>query len=111
MFNRNKKSIAIDLLACRRRDRAQSRQADVVIENRLDDGQVRPNYAAGEGESARHLCQSQGLRRAYVNRTALDEVVQMMGGLAYDGAPATAARGRRQRHHAGSSARSARSTR
>ncbi len=89
MFNRNKKSIAIDLHqpdgAAAARRLAQS--ADVVIENfkpgtmakygldyaSLAEANPRLIYAAHKGF----------LPGPYEHRTALDEVVQMMGGLAY----------------------------
>jgi crotonobetainyl-CoA:carnitine CoA-transferase CaiB-like acyl-CoA transferase len=89
MFNRNKKSIAIDLhrpegAATARRLAA---SADVVIENfkpgtmakygldyaSLSEVNPRLIYAAHKGF----------LPGPYEHRTALDEVVQMMGGLAY----------------------------
>jgi len=89
MFNRNKKSIAIDLHkadgAATARQLAAS--ADVVIENfkpgtmakygldyaSLSEGNPRLIYASHKGF----------LPGPYEHRTALDEVVQMMGGLAY----------------------------
>jgi crotonobetainyl-CoA:carnitine CoA-transferase CaiB-like acyl-CoA transferase len=89
MFNRNKKSISIDLQkpegAAIARKLANS--ADVVLENfkpgtmqkyRLDYGslsKINPKliYVAHKGF----------LPGPYEHRTALDEVVQMMGGLAY----------------------------
>ena len=89
MFNRNKKSIAIDLhhprgTAVARRLAA---SADVVIENfkpgtmdkygldyaSLSQANPRVIYVANKGF----------LPGPYEHRTALDEVVQMMGGLAY----------------------------
>ncbi len=89
MFNRNKKSIAIDLhhpqgTAVARRLAA---SADVVIENfkpgtmdkygldyaSLSQAHPRVIYVANKGF----------LPGPYEHRTALDEVVQMMGGLAY----------------------------
>ena len=90
MFNRNKKSIAIDLQqARRRRRRAPARGQRGHRRRELQaghDGQVRPRLrGAVAGQSARS---STSATRAfcpgpYEHRTALDEVVQMMGGLAY----------------------------
>jgi crotonobetainyl-CoA:carnitine CoA-transferase CaiB-like acyl-CoA transferase len=89
MFNRNKKSIAIDLHqpegAQVARQLAQS--ADVVAEN------FKPGTMAKYGLDYAALAQTNTrliyvtlkgfLPGPYENRTALDEVVQMMGGLAY----------------------------
>jgi len=89
MFNRNKKSIAIDLhqpegAAVARRLAA---TADVVAEN------FKPGTMAKYGLDYAALSQVNPrlifvtlkgfLPGPYENRTALDEVVQMMGGLAY----------------------------
>ena len=88
-FNRNKRSICIDLkqpaslaLVHRLTD-----QADIVVEN------FRPGamdklglgYAALSASNPRLIyCSCKGfLPGPYENRAALDEVVQMMGGLAY----------------------------
>jgi len=89
MFNRNKKSIAIDLhkaegAAVARRLAA---SADVVAEN-FKPGTMRKyglDYASLSATSERVIYVSlKGfLPGPYENRTALDEVVQMMGGLAY----------------------------
>ncbi len=88
-FNRNKRSLCVDLkkpasLALVRKLAA---QADVVVEN------FRPGamdklglgYAALAGINSRLVyCSCKGfLPGPYEHRTALDEVVQMMGGLAY----------------------------
>jgi crotonobetainyl-CoA:carnitine CoA-transferase CaiB-like acyl-CoA transferase len=89
MFNRNKKSIAIDLHkpegAAVARKLALS--ADVVLEN------FKPNtmakygldYASLSADNPRLIYVSHKgfLPGPYEHRTALDEVVQMMGGLAY----------------------------
>jgi crotonobetainyl-CoA:carnitine CoA-transferase CaiB-like acyl-CoA transferase len=89
MFNRNKKSIAIDLHqpagAALARQLAAS--ADVVAEN------FKPGTMAKYGLDYAALSQRNPrlifvalkgfLPGPYENRTALDEVVQMMGGLAY----------------------------
>ena len=89
MFNRNKKSIAIDLhhpegAAAARRLAA---SADVVAEN------FKPGTMAKYGLDYASLSQADPrliyvshkgfLPGPYDHRTALDEVVQMMGGLAY----------------------------
>ena len=89
MFNRNKRSISLDLkseegLGVARR---LVEQADVLIEN------FRPGTLArlGLGEDAfvesnpgLIYCSAKGfLAGPYEKRTALDEVTQMMGGLAY----------------------------
>ncbi|OGB52256.1 MAG: formyl-CoA transferase [Burkholderiales bacterium RIFOXYD12_FULL_59_19] len=89
MFNRNKKSIAIDLHkpegAAIARQLAAS--ADVVLEN------FKPNTMAKYGLDYASLSKQNPkiiyvshkgfLPGPYEHRTALDEVVQMMGGLAY----------------------------
>ena len=88
-FNRNKRSIALDLHAARGAELARqiAGRADVVIENfkpgtmakygldhaSLSAGNPRLIYASLKGF----------LPGPYEHRTALDEVVQMMGGLAY----------------------------
>ena len=89
MFNRNKKSIAIDLhqpqgAALARRLCA---SADVVAEN-FKPGTMEKyglDYASLSAASPRLIYAScKGfLPGPYEHRTALDEVVQMMGGLAY----------------------------
>jgi len=89
MFNRNKRSVCLDLKS--EAGLAAAREliddADVVIEN------FRPGALAKLGlgpdafvESNPRLiyCSAKGfLTGPYENRTALDEVAQMMGGLAY----------------------------
>ncbi len=89
MYNRNKKSLCIDLKSEPGRDLARRliAGADVLIEN------FRPGAmdALGFGWEAMHsenpeliYCSLKGfLSGPYENRTALDEVTQMMGGLAY----------------------------
>ena len=89
MFNRNKKSIAIDLkqpagAAVARRLAA---SADVVAEN-FKQGVLAKfglDYAALAALNERlvYVSHKGFLPGPYDNRTALDEVVQMMGGLAY----------------------------
>jgi len=89
MYNRNKRSICVDLKAEDGRDVVLRliEKADVVIENfrpgtmdRLGFG-----YAALKPRYPRLIyCSEKGfLSGPYENRTALDEVAQMMGGLAY----------------------------
>ena len=89
MFNRNKKSIAIDLHtpdgAAVARKLAAS--ADVVLEN-FKPGTMKKyglDYAALSKDNDRLIYVSHKgfLPGPYEHRTALDEVVQMMGGLAY----------------------------
>ncbi|MDE1948493.1 MAG: CoA transferase [Burkholderiales bacterium] len=89
MFNRNKKSIGIDLkqasgAALARRLAA---SADVVIEN-FKPGALKKfglDYASLSAANDRLIYVSHKgfLPGPYEHRTALDEVVQMMGGLAY----------------------------
>ena len=89
MFNRNKKSIGVDLKkdAGAEVARKLASSADVVVEN------FKPNtlkkygldYAslAALNERLIYVSHKGFLPGPYENRTALDEVVQMMGGLAY----------------------------
>jgi crotonobetainyl-CoA:carnitine CoA-transferase CaiB-like acyl-CoA transferase len=89
MFNRNKKSIAVDLHhpegAAVARKLAAS--ADVVAENFKPGTMVKYglDYAALSKDNERLIYVSHKgfLPGPYEHRTALDEVVQMMGGLAY----------------------------
>jgi crotonobetainyl-CoA:carnitine CoA-transferase CaiB-like acyl-CoA transferase len=88
-FNRNKRSLALDLKKPKAVDfvRKLTLRADVVLEN------FRPGAMDDLGLGAEALttlnprlvyCSLKGfLSGPYENRTALDEVVQMMGGLAY----------------------------
>jgi crotonobetainyl-CoA:carnitine CoA-transferase CaiB-like acyl-CoA transferase len=89
MFNRNKRSICLDLKSPEGLEAARRLcgDADIVIENfrpgtleRLGLG-----YAALSAANPRLIyCSAKGfLKGPYENRTALDEVTQMMGGLAY----------------------------
>jgi len=89
MFNRNKKSIALDLrvpdgAAAARRLAA---SADVVAENFKPGTMVKYglDHAALAAAHPRliHVSHKGFLPGPYEHRTALDEVVQMMGGLAY----------------------------
>jgi crotonobetainyl-CoA:carnitine CoA-transferase CaiB-like acyl-CoA transferase len=89
MYNRNKRSISLDLKDPRGLDLARrlAARSDVLIEN------FRPGAMEGLGLSYEALrignprliyCSLKGfLAGPYANRTALDEVAQMMGGLAY----------------------------
>ncbi|MEP6825510.1 MAG: CaiB/BaiF CoA-transferase family protein [Ramlibacter sp.] len=89
MFNRNKKSIAIDLQQPEGREVALRLvgTADIVSEN-FKPGTMKKlglDYAALSRLNARLIYVSHKgfLPGPYDHRTALDEVVQMMGGLAY----------------------------
>jgi crotonobetainyl-CoA:carnitine CoA-transferase CaiB-like acyl-CoA transferase len=89
MFNRNKKSIEIDLH--KQEGAALARElalgADVVIENFKPHTLVKYglDYASLAAQNPRLIYASHKgfLPGPYEHRTALDEVVQMMGGLAY----------------------------
>ncbi|PCI44221.1 MAG: formyl-CoA transferase [Alphaproteobacteria bacterium] len=89
MYNRNKKSICLDLKSAEGLKVAEKlvRDADIVIEN------FRPGAMDRLGLGYKTLsavnpaliyCSEKGfLEGPYAHRTALDEVAQMMGGLAY----------------------------
>jgi len=89
MYNRNKKSVAIDTASSAGKEVVQHliAGADVFIEN------FRPGAMADSGWDYASLakkypsliyCSAKGfLAGPYEHRTALDEVAQMMGGLAY----------------------------
>jgi crotonobetainyl-CoA:carnitine CoA-transferase CaiB-like acyl-CoA transferase len=89
MYNRNKKSICLDLKDPRGLDVAKRlcARADVVIENfrtgAMD--KLGLGYEALSADNPRLIyCSEKGfLAGPYEHRTALDEVAQMMGGLAY----------------------------
>ncbi len=89
MFNRNKKSIEVDLRKSEGAALARelARGADVVIENFKPGTLVKYglDYAALAAVNPRLIYASHKgfLPGPYEHRTALDEVVQMMGGLAY----------------------------
>ena len=89
MFNRNKKSIAIDLHHPEGAEVARrlAASADVVAENFKPDtmGKYGLDYASLSAVNPRLIYASHKgfLPGPYDHRTALDEVVQMMGGLAY----------------------------
>jgi crotonobetainyl-CoA:carnitine CoA-transferase CaiB-like acyl-CoA transferase len=89
LFNRNKKSIALDLQTAEGREAALKLvgTADVVAEN-FRPGTMKKlglDYASLSRLNPRIICVSHKgfLPGPYDHRTALDEVVQMMGGLAY----------------------------
>ena len=89
MFNRNKKSIALDLQSTKGREIAFKlvATADIVSEN-FKPGTMRKlglDYASLSKLDSRLIYVSHKgfLPGPYDHRTALDEVVQMMGGLAY----------------------------
>ena len=89
MYNRNKKRLAIDLKSPQGKEIALKLidQADVFIENfrpgALD--KLGFDYASLSARNPRLIyCSEKGfLEGPYSHRTALDEVAQMMGGLAY----------------------------
>lgn len=89
VFNRNKQSLSIDLKSTEGQALARqlALQADMVVENFRDGGlaQYGLDYASLSAENPRLIYVSlKGfLSGPYKLRTALDEVVQMMGGLAY----------------------------
>ncbi len=89
MFNRNKKSIAVDLHSDAGAEVARrlAASADVVAENFKPGtmGKYGLDYAALSKVNPRLIYVSHKgfLPGPYDHRTALDEVVQMMGGLAY----------------------------
>ena len=89
MFNRNKKSIGLDLHSEAGAEAARklAASADVVIENFKPGTMVKYglDYAALSRLNPRLIYVSHKgfLPGPYEHRTALDEVVQMMGGLAY----------------------------
>lgn len=89
MFNRNKRSICLNLKSADGLEIARElvARADVLIENfrpgTLD--KLGLGYAATSADNPRLIyCSAKGfLNGPYEHRTALDEVTQMMGGLAY----------------------------
>jgi crotonobetainyl-CoA:carnitine CoA-transferase CaiB-like acyl-CoA transferase len=89
LFNRNKKSIALDLQTAQGREAALKliATADIVSEN-FRPGTMKKlglDYETLSRLHPRIICVSHKgfLPGPYDHRTALDEVVQMMGGLAY----------------------------
>ena len=89
MFNRNKKSIDLDLRVPEGAEAARrlAASADVVVENFKPGALVKYglDYPSLARLNARliHVSHKGFLPGPYEHRTALDEVVQMMGGLAY----------------------------
>ena len=89
MFNRNKKSIAIDLRSPQGLEVARrlAASADVVAQNFKPGVMAKYglDYAALSAQNPRliYVNHTGFLPGPYEHRTALDEVVQMMGGLAY----------------------------
>ncbi len=89
MFNRNKKSIAIDLRSSAGAQAARTlcSSADVVLENFKPGtmGKYGLDYASLSSSNPKLIYVSHKgfLPGPYEHRVALDEVVQMMGGLAY----------------------------
>ncbi len=89
MFNRNKKSIALDLRSPEGAEAARklAASADIVAENFKPGtmGKYALDYASLSKANPRLIYVSHKgfLPGPYEHRTALDEVVQMMGGLAY----------------------------
>lgn len=89
MFNRNKKSIAINLHCAQGAEVARqlALSADVVLENFKPDTMAKYglDYASLSAQNPKIIYVSHKgfLPGPYEHRTALDEVVQMMGGLAY----------------------------
>lgn len=89
MFNRNKKSIAVDLKSKEGKELVEKliASADIVSENFRAGAmsQLGFDYATLSKKYPRIIYVSHKgfLPGPYENRTALDEVVQMMGGLAY----------------------------
>lgn len=89
MYNRNKRSLALDLKSPEGRDIALRLvdEADVVIENFRHGAMDRLGFgypALSQRNPGLIYCSLKGfLSGPYEHRTALDEVTQMMGGLAY----------------------------
>ena len=108
-FNRNKKSIALDIDATRAGSSCAQEliaTADVMLENFRPGmmGDMGLDYASVARLNERLVyCSLKGfLPGPYEKRTALDEIVQMMGGLAFMTGPAGQADARRrvgERHH------------
>lgn len=89
VFNRNKQSFAVDLKSPEGQELVGrlALQADILIENFRDDSlaQYGLDYEtlARKNDQLIYVSLKGFLSGPYKNRTALDEVVQMMGGLAY----------------------------
>ena len=88
-YNRNKKSIAVDLKSSRGREIVLKliASADVVSENFRPGAMEKLGFGYAQAKKVKPdliYCSHKGfLAGPYEQRTALDEVVQMMGGLAY----------------------------
>ncbi len=89
MYNRNKRSLCADLKDPRGKDivRRLAGGADVLIENFREGAMARLGFGYQELSTLNPrliYCSARGfLKGPYEHRTALDEVAQMMGGLAY----------------------------
>ncbi|GAB2678821.1 CaiB/BaiF CoA-transferase family protein [Aliiglaciecola sp. 3_MG-2023] len=89
MYNRNKRSVCIDLKSAEGKEVALNliREADVLIENFRPGAMEKLGFgyeAMSQLNPGLIYCSLKGfLTGPYENRTALDEVTQMMGGLAY----------------------------
>ena len=89
MFNRNKKSICLDLKSDRGATLAKKliTDADIFIENMRPGALDKLGFgydALSKENAALIYCSEKGfLSGPYEQRTALDEIAQMMGGLAY----------------------------
>ena len=89
MYNRNKRSVCIDLKSEQGRDIARRliRNADVFIENFRPGAMDQAGYGydelAKDNPGLLYYSARGFLSGPYEHRTALDEVAQMMGGLAY----------------------------
>lgn len=89
MYNRNKQSVCLDLKAAEgvAAARALAASADIVVENFRPGALERLGLgyeALSAGNPRLIYCSAKGfLAGPYEHRTALDEVAQMMGGLAY----------------------------
>lgn len=89
MYNRNKRSICLDMKSGEGKEIARSliKDADVVIENFRPGAMDKLGFGYEDLKSLNDqliYCSEKGfLAGPYEERTALDEVAQMMGGLAY----------------------------
>ncbi len=89
MYNRNKRSICLDMKSDTGKDIARKliKNADVVIENFRPGAMEKLGFGYDDLKAVNErliYCSEKGfLRGPYEQRTALDEVAQMMGGLAY----------------------------
>ncbi len=89
MFNRNKRSLAIDLKSEAGKSAARKlvKEADIFIENFRPGALTKLGFdyetLSKDNEKLIYCSEKGFLAGPYENRTALDEVAQMMGGLAY----------------------------